>query len=147
MEQSGQEQRRRNHLAHQRKRRQDIVNWARQLVQGNTTEEEENGEEEEEEDLFEQVEEEEQMDQEHEEEEGKGRWKKKYRPKKLRQSYKNQLMQSEWLVEVPEDFDSQWLMVPVPQGRRSFVISGGGNTYQYSRYVCNLELWKLCYFE
>ena len=43
---------------------------------------------------------------------------------KVRQRFKNQLMESEWLVEVPEDFESNWTMVPVPEGRRCFLVAG-----------------------
>ena len=34
-----------------------------------------------------------------------------------------QLMLSEWLVEKPEDFEDNWVMVPCPAGRRSLIIA------------------------
>ena len=36
----------------------------------------------------------------------------------LRRRLKNQLMESEWMVDVPLDLESNWIMVPVPEGRR-----------------------------
>jgi len=30
-------------------------------------------------------------------------------------------MQSEWLVEIPADFETNWVALPVPVGRRSLV--------------------------
>ena len=37
------------------------------------------------------------------------------RPRKFRKSYKNQLMLSEWLVEVPEDIVDKWLLILCPE--------------------------------
>ena len=48
---------------------------------------------------------------------------------RIRRSYKKQLMLSEWLVQVPADFNTSWLMVPVPVGKVSiinFIGYGGG---------------------
>ena len=36
-------------------------------------------------------------------------------------NYRNQLMQSEWFVDVPEDFPDQWTWVAAPAARRSRV--------------------------
>ena len=36
---------------------------------------------------------------------------------RVRKSYKKQLMLSEWLLHVPDDFYTAWQMVPVPQGK------------------------------
>jgi len=30
-------------------------------------------------------------------------------------------MQSEWLIEIPADFEANWVALPVPVGRRSLV--------------------------
>ena len=54
----------------------------------------------------------------------------KYR---IRKRFKNQLMESEWLVDVPSDLSTNYIMVPVPTGRRSFIIAGYGTTCHYSR--------------
>ena len=42
-------------------------------------------------------------------------------------------MMSEWLVEVPEDFEHSWMMIVCPIGRRSLVISSKGTTLAYAR--------------
>jgi hypothetical protein len=34
-----------------------------------------------------------------------------------------QLMFSEWMLEPPEDFPSEWLMMPCPVGRRNLVVA------------------------
>ena len=47
--------------------------------------------------------------------------------------YRNQLMLSEWMLEVPADFEENWLAMIVPVGRRSLVVSARKTTYAYSR--------------
>ncbi|KAL5004249.1 hypothetical protein ScPMuIL_017705 [Solemya velum] len=47
--------------------------------------------------------------------------------------YKNQLMLSEWLVEVPSDFAEEWLMVICPWGKRCLVVASKGSTRAYAR--------------
>ncbi|CAG0891121.1 unnamed protein product [Darwinula stevensoni] len=37
--------------------------------------------------------------------------------------HQDQLMYSEWLIEVPEELEQDWLLVPCPVGKRSLVIS------------------------
>ena len=37
--------------------------------------------------------------------------------------YRNQLMLSEWMLEIPEKFAEDWLMAPCPAGKRSLVIA------------------------
>ena len=49
------------------------------------------------------------------------------------QRYKNQLMLSEWLVEVPKDFVKEWLMVVCPKGKRNLLVAAGGRTSCYSK--------------
>ncbi len=56
-----------------------------------------------------------------------------YVPRRMVRQYKNQLMQSEWLVDVPKDLAENWLLVPVPQGRRSLVIAGDGQTRHFNK--------------
>jgi len=34
-----------------------------------------------------------------------------------------QLMLSEWMLEVPEHFVEEWVMVPCPVGKRSLVVA------------------------
>ena len=52
---------------------------------------------------------------------------------RFRKRFKNQLMESEWLVDVPSDLASNYIMVPVPTGRRSLIVAGYGTTCHYSR--------------
>lgn len=47
--------------------------------------------------------------------------------------YQNQLMLSEWLVELPADFAEEYLMVLCPWGKRCLVISSKGYTNAYGR--------------
>ena len=47
--------------------------------------------------------------------------------------YRRQLMLSEWLVDVPEDFEENWQFVVCPIGKRCIVISGHGTTSAYNR--------------
>lgn len=47
--------------------------------------------------------------------------------------YKDFLMQSEWLVDVPEDFADMYFAVPCPIGKRVLVVSGNGKTTMYGR--------------
>lgn len=53
--------------------------------------------------------------------------------KKPGRYYKDQLMLSEWLVEVPSDFAEEWLMVLCPFGKRNLVVTSGFSTKSYSR--------------
>jgi len=46
---------------------------------------------------------------------------------------KNQLMLSEWLVQTPEDFATNWYLVLCPVGKRCLVVSTRGQTKVYSR--------------
>ena len=45
----------------------------------------------------------------------------------------NVLMTPEWMVDVPSDLASCWLVAPRPAGRRCLVISGGANTRAHWR--------------
>ena len=55
------------------------------------------------------------------------------RPKNRINPYKNQLMLSEWLVGVPEDFFHSWLFVVCPIGRRCLVVAARQWTAAYAR--------------
>ncbi|GIY88463.1 snurportin-1 [Caerostris darwini] len=48
-------------------------------------------------------------------------------------SYKNQLMLSEWLVEVPDDLAEMWYLVLCPVGKRCLVVASKGYTRVYSK--------------
>jgi snurportin-1 len=47
--------------------------------------------------------------------------------------YKDQLMLSEWLVDIPADFSTQWLLVVCPVGKRGLVIASKGLTSVYTK--------------
>lgn len=47
--------------------------------------------------------------------------------------YKDQLMLSEWLVEIPPDFEENWLMMLCPTGRRNLVVASRGRTNNYTK--------------
>ena len=42
---------------------------------------------------------------------------------KAHQPFKDQIMLSEWLVEVPNDFEENWIMVPSPIGKRCLLVA------------------------
>lgn len=48
-------------------------------------------------------------------------------------SRSNRMMLSEWMMDVPQDFTENWIMVPCPIGKRVRLISGWGETRAYSR--------------
>ncbi|OQV20465.1 putative Snurportin-1 [Hypsibius exemplaris] len=43
------------------------------------------------------------------------------------------LMLSEWLLEVPSDFEDSWIMLPCPVGKRCSIVTSRGETTVYSR--------------
>ena len=47
--------------------------------------------------------------------------------------YRNQLMLSEWMVDVPPDLEDNWMVVVCPIGKRSLVVASKGVTCAYSR--------------
>ena len=53
--------------------------------------------------------------------------------KELRKLISKQLMLSEWLVDVPSDFFTDWFMVLCPRGKRTLVVAAKGKTSVYSR--------------
>ncbi|KAK6179110.1 hypothetical protein SNE40_011542 [Patella caerulea] len=53
--------------------------------------------------------------------------------KKPSRSFKNQLMYSEWLVEVPDDFGEEWVTVLCPVAKRCLVVASKGNTRAYTK--------------
>merc|ERR1719445_2686330 len=105
-----QEVRRKKLLEHQKARRDDLKNFARCLAAGDFDEEKEDEEEEEEMDTSGEV-----------------------RQRRLRKTYKNQLMLSEWLVEVPVDLEEKWLLILCPEGRRNLVVAANGSTKVFSK--------------
>lgn len=56
------------------------------------------------------------------------------RKKRIKKNpYRNQLMLSEWLTDVPEDFSENWLFTICPVGKRCLVIASYGTTSAYNR--------------
>jgi snurportin-1 len=108
-----QDERRKKLLNIQKQRRDDLVNHARCLAMGEFEGEDEG--------LDQQPEEEEDMDT------------AEYRQRRMAKSYKKQLMLSEWLVEVPEDLNTNWILILCPEGRRNFVVASNGITKVYSK--------------
>lgn len=53
--------------------------------------------------------------------------------KEFQKLISNQLMLSEWLVDVPTDFYQEWFMLCCPRGKRTLVIAANGRTSVYSR--------------
>ncbi|XP_041465165.1 snurportin-1-like [Lytechinus variegatus] len=64
---------------------------------------------------------------------GKNKSNKGKRKGKKERYYSNQLMLSEWLDDVPSDLAENWLMVPCPKGRRTFIITSKGRTCHYTK--------------
>lgn len=52
---------------------------------------------------------------------------------KLPLHYANQLMLSEWLVDIPLNLDTDWLMVVCPVGKRSLIVASKGSTAAYTK--------------
>ncbi|XP_042571007.1 snurportin-1-like [Cyprinus carpio] len=118
-----QSERRRRFLELQKEKRLNYVNHARRLADGDWTgadsEDEEKDEEKKSQQQLENSADEEGMEIE--------------QRKKLPKHYANQLMLSEWLVDVPADLSSDWLMVVCPVGKRSLVVASKGSTSSYTK--------------
>ncbi|CAM4734026.1 unnamed protein product [Leuciscus chuanchicus] len=117
-----QSERRRRFLEFQKEKRLNYVNHARRLADGDWTGVDSEDEEDEEKKSPQQLEN--SADEEGMEIEQR---------KKLPKHYANQLMLSEWLVDVPADLSSDWLMVVCPVGKRSLVVASKGSTASYTK--------------
>ncbi|XP_067871447.1 snurportin-1 isoform X2 [Heterodontus francisci] len=106
-----QAERRRKLLEIQKSQRLNYVNHARRLAEDDWTGGEDSGEESEE----------------HNEMEVE------VAKKKLPKRYANQLMLSEWLVDVPGDLVEEWLLVVCPVGKRTLIVASRGSTAAYTR--------------
>ncbi|KAM4572941.1 snurportin-1 isoform 2-T2 [Odontesthes bonariensis] len=119
-----QSERRRRFLDLQKTKRLNYVNHARRLADGDWTGADSDGEEDmEKQDLGER-----EKDGDAEEEEGM-----EIEKRKLPKHYANQLMLSEWLVDVPSELDTDWLMVVCPVGKRSLIVASKGSTAAYTK--------------
>ncbi|KAE9416451.1 hypothetical protein Angca_003580, partial [Angiostrongylus cantonensis] len=52
---------------------------------------------------------------------------------KQKSRYADVLMLSEWLVDIPEQLSSEWMMVPSPVGKRVLVVAAKGTTTAYNK--------------
>ncbi|KAK2579357.1 hypothetical protein KPH14_008306 [Odynerus spinipes] len=52
---------------------------------------------------------------------------------KRHKQYANQLMMSEWMLEVPPDLLEKWIMVPCPRGKRTLLVACKSTTNAYNR--------------
>lgn len=112
-----QESRRAKLLEIQKSRRFNFTNHVRKLTEGDWSSQNDDDEEEE-------VEKEEEDSEEMEVE---------VRLRRPGQNYKSQLMMSEWLVEVPADFATNWLAVLCPVAKRCLVVASRGKTRAFSK--------------
>ncbi|XP_031524347.1 snurportin-1 isoform X2 [Papio anubis] len=53
--------------------------------------------------------------------------------KKLPKRYANQLMLSEWLIDVPSDLGREWIVVVCPVGKRALIVASRGSTSAYTK--------------
>ncbi|XP_023811404.1 snurportin-1 isoform X1 [Oryzias latipes] len=118
-----QSERRRRFLDFQKSKRLNYVNHARRLASGDWTGADSDGEED-----MEKQEEGEQNQGGETEEEGM-----EIEKRKLPKHYANQLMLSEWLVDVPSELDTDWLLVVCPVGKRSLIVASKGSTAAYTK--------------
>ncbi|NXF07843.1 SPN1 protein, partial [Smithornis capensis] len=109
----GQAERRQHLLRIQKERRLDYVNHARRLAEDDWAGVESEGEKEGEDAV------EEEMDVD--------------AGKKLPKRYANQLMLSEWLVDVPLDLEQEWVVVVCPVGKRALIVASRGTTAAYTK--------------
>ncbi|XP_041693593.1 snurportin-1 [Coregonus clupeaformis] len=119
-----QSERRRRFLDLQKTKRLNYVNHARRLADGDWT----GADSDEEEVVVDRKEEEQQEKEKDAEDEGM-----EIERKKLPKYYANQLMLSEWLVDVPQELDTDWLMVVCPVGKRSLIVASKGSTAAYTK--------------
>lgn len=120
-----QEARRKKLLEEQKVRRRNYADYARRVVEGDLLEEDDEMEE----GAFDEI------DQGAHKKNAKqpAKASEKGKVRKKRNPYHNQLMLSEWMVDVPEDFEENWKFVVCPIGKRCLVISRYGTTTAYSR--------------
>ncbi|KZC10840.1 PREDICTED: snurportin-1 [Dufourea novaeangliae] len=59
--------------------------------------------------------------------------KKKHHSFKRYKCYANQLMMSEWMLDVPQDLVEKWIIVPCPEGKRTLVVACRGVTKAYNK--------------
>nr|XP_020478501.1 snurportin-1 isoform X1 [Monopterus albus] len=116
-----QSERRRHFLELQKSKRLNYVNHARRLANGDWTGADSDGEDME-------------KQEEGQEQDGNtGEEGMEIERRKLPKHYANQLMLSEWLVDVPPELVTDWLMVVCPVGKRSLIVASKGSTAAYTK--------------
>lgn len=62
-----------------------------------------------------------------------------------------QLMLSEWMVDIPDDFPSEWLMKPCPVGKRNLIVAAQvsltprcTNLLNLSKYLLHISCPGVC---
>uniref|UniRef100_A0A158Q7J7 Nucleolar protein 6 n=1 Tax=Elaeophora elaphi TaxID=1147741 RepID=A0A158Q7J7_9BILA len=110
-----QEKRRQEFLRRQKEARFDYANHARKLAM-NEFDENVNDEEEEEMDAA-----------------MSSKNSKKGNRKRNHNRYADELMLSEWLVDIPESLSKDWICIPCPVGKRCLVVASNGVTTAYSK--------------
>ncbi|KAK7891791.1 hypothetical protein WMY93_023754 [Mugilogobius chulae] len=121
-----QSERRRRFLELQKTKRLNYVNHARRLADGDWT-----GADSDEEEQKQQQQQPRDVPVEEEEQEGEEDM--EVEKRKLPKHYANQLMLSEWLVDVPAELSSDWLLVVCPVGKRSLIVASKGSTAAYTK--------------
>ncbi|VDM44217.1 unnamed protein product [Toxocara canis] len=61
---------------------------------------------------------------------GKG---KRSKGRRSRNRYADELMLSEWLVDIPDTLSTDWICLPCPLGKRALVVASNGVTSAYSK--------------
>lgn len=121
-----QSERRRRFLEEQKTKRLNYVNHARRLADGDWT----GADSDEEEQLEAQEQGEPSRDAPEEDSAEEGM---EVERRKLPKHYANQLMLSEWLVDVPSELVRDWLLVVCPVGKRSLIVASKGSTAAYTK--------------
>ncbi|KAL6474637.1 hypothetical protein MHYP_G00181980, partial [Metynnis hypsauchen] len=114
-----QSERRRRFLEQQKEKRLNYVNHARRLAEGDWTGGDSDDDEE--------------KTQKSQQDEAEDEGMEIEQRKKLPRHYANQLMLSEWLVDVPVDLGSDWLLVVCPVGKRALIVASKGSTASYTK--------------
>ena len=122
-----QDKRRKKAIELQKKRRRDYIDLARRIADGEDVSESEDEEDRDSMDSSEKVGKERDSKHGGEDSEMECQSKNRVNP------HKNQIMLSEWLVDVSEDFFHSWLFVVCPIGRRCLVVAARQWTAAYAR--------------
>jgi snurportin-1 len=62
--------------------------------------------------------------------------------KKLRHHWASQLMNPEWLIDIPPDLATEWYVLPRPEGQRCTVVASNGRTISRLRNGIVFEIFQ-----